>query len=593
MAIAFSRFFVAAIFFVELTVCAGKTEKKVPPFMTGKSDRVEKILQSLSLDEKIAQLFMPAVSANGNKQSVDQCECLIRDNHIGGVFLGGKATVDQQVALVNCLQKISRIPLLIGQDLEWGPAMRLTDGMSWPKAVTLGAVTDNNLIYQTARVIADQARAIGVHVTASPDLDVNNNPLNPVINVRSFGSSPQNVERAGCAFARGLQEGNILACGKHFPGHGNTYTDSHLTLPVISGNKKELFAIECAPFKKLIDNGIPLIMIGHLAVPALDPTNTPATFSYPIVTELLKNKFEFDGMAMSDALNMAALPALDAVEINTRAITAGIDLLIYAQKVPETITAVKKLIKAGKISEQDITQRAYKVLRAKEYLGLFASAQIDPAGSKRARPNAHDNKLKKKLYEHAVTRVRDPHNAIPLDVSQDKHILIISSDPALDVFGKLFKKTACDCNRECRVDTLSLADCADKDSIGDKRDLKKPAFADASACVKTSADESARMYDSIIFALDTKPALSRGILHGEQEKTKISEDALRSHLARVSAINNKCVIVLFSSPYELAKLPSDVPVLLAYDADVYAQKAAAQAILGKKPIRGKLPVDIK
>ena len=341
------------------------------------SSWADSIIETLSLQEKIAQCFMPVIPLNLDEEHIRVVEEFIKTYNVGGVFLGGPGTIAQQVALVNRLQAASKIPLLIGQDLEFGPAMRLTDGMQWPFAMTFGAVQDDALVYQAALAMAQQARAIGVHVSASPVVDINSNPKNPIINIRFFGATREIVIPKVLAIMRGLEAGGVLSCIKHFPGHGDTHQDSHKILPVLKHSQQRLFDVELAPFQAAIDEGASVVMTGHLSVPALDPSGMPATLSSILIQDLLQHTMHFQGLVMTDALTMKALPATSPLEINLRALSAGNDLLIYADQIPETIQHIRNLVTNPNIDQAQRTQiealfteRAHKILKAKEWLGL-------------------------------------------------------------------------------------------------------------------------------------------------------------------------------------------------------------------------------
>lgn len=340
-------------------------------------------VDELSLDDKIAQLFIIGVHSRTCKpansplsdeeyeqQEVNNAKMLITNFHVGGVVFLGMRNLIEQLTLTGKLQALSRKnPLLIAQNLEWGLTMRICDGFRFPKNMTLGAIQDDHLdlISKLGKEIGRQCRIIGVHINLAPVIDVNNNPENPVINDRSFGDDPENVARKGVAFARGLQDAGIIACVKHFPGHGDTTVDSHLALPKIPHPLERLNDIELYPFNALIEAGVKAVMVGHLIVPVLDD-QYPATFSRKIVTNLLREEKRFDGLIITDALDMKAIaPLYPPGERELRALLAGNDILLLPENVPAAIYCIKNAVeKTGEISEEEINRHVARILKAKE-----------------------------------------------------------------------------------------------------------------------------------------------------------------------------------------------------------------------------------
>ncbi len=374
-------------------------------FITSLKNHLSKILllfvlplHSLTLDEKIGQLFIvPACELRG-EDHVQDLRRLIQEHHIGGIILK-QGTAPGQVALIEKLQQLSSIPLLCVQDGEWGVAMRLTDVISFPKNMTLGAVQDLDLIYQLGQEIGRQCRIIGTHLNLAPVVDVNSNPRNPIIHMRSFGDDPLQVALRGELVARGIQSQGVMACAKHFPGHGDTAFDSHVDLPVI--NKLELY-----PFQHLIDSGISCVLTAHLSL-----DNETVTFSPRIVTDLLQQQMHFHQLIITDALNMKAVTLHHTTEeIALRALLAGHDLLLYGDhiapnidqilrvSIPKAIAAIKEAVQSGEISEELIDAHVNKILQIKQSLPKPLAEPINTPESQ---------SLKKKLYEEAITLIGD------------------------------------------------------------------------------------------------------------------------------------------------------------------------------------------
>lgn len=380
------------------------------------------LFATLTLDEKIGQLFIvPARSSFGEEHRQDLLN-IIRTYHIGGIILK-QGDPKAQINLINFLQKESKIPLLCVQDAEWGLSMRLEHTTRFPKNLTLGAIQNDALIYQLGKEIGRGCKKVGIHINLAPVVDVNNNPLNPIIHIRSFGGDPENVARKAIAYMNGLASEGILACAKHFPGHGDTSVDSHLDLPLIPHSFDRLQKVELVPFKAMIEAGVPCIMSAHLAIPSLD-SSLPATFSSKILTDLLRGQLKFKGLLISDALNMQALARYySAKEIGLKALLAGHDLLLYGdhiapnierilkEDVPCAFERIKTALKEGTLSEEQLDAHVNKILKIKEGLSFSPSSEnileeINSPWSK---------KLKRLLFRNALTLVRDPAGILPLN----------------------------------------------------------------------------------------------------------------------------------------------------------------------------------
>ena len=308
--------------------------KSAPAPLPLHSSWVDSVFNNMTLNEKIGQLFMVAAYSNKGPEHTQDILRLIKKHHIGGlIFFQG--TPEKQAKLTNIYQYNAKIPLMIGMDAEWGLGMRLDSVISYPRQMTLGAISDDSLIYKMGLDIGAQLRRLGVHVNFAPVVDINNNPANPVIGSRSFGEDRNNVAGKGIAYMNGLQDRNVLAVAKHFPGHGDTDKDSHKTLPVISHDSLRLDSIELYPFKRLISNGVGGVMTAHLNIPSLiDEPNRPSTLSKKVVTHMLKDQLGFNGLVFTDALNMKGVTNnFQSGEIEIEALKAGNDVLLYPQDV--------------------------------------------------------------------------------------------------------------------------------------------------------------------------------------------------------------------------------------------------------------------
>jgi beta-glucosidase-like glycosyl hydrolase len=367
---------------------------------------------ALTLDEKIGQLFIvPACQLRGEDHTQD-LERLIAQGKIGGVILK-QGTIDGQRNLIDRLQSMSPMPLLCVQDAEWGVGMRLTDVAPFPRNLTLGAVQDLSLLYQLGQEIGRQCRSVGVHLNLAPVCDVNCNPLNPIIHTRSFGEDPLQVAVRSERVMSGIQSMGVFACAKHFPGHGDTTTDSHVDLPLVRHDLQRLKNVELVPFQRLIAAGIKVVMTAHLCVEALDAV--PATFSRKIVTDLLQKELGFEGLVISDALNMKALSKYySPEEIAVKALLAGHDLLLYGDHiaprvdqilqndVPKAFAAIKAAVQSGELPEALIDAKVAKILEVKKGIAPPTHEPLENLA------------LQKKLFEEAITVVRNENDILPL-----------------------------------------------------------------------------------------------------------------------------------------------------------------------------------
>lgn len=326
---------------------------------------VDMQFNSMTLQEKIGQLIMPVIWPSTSSRDIEAAKKLVRETAIGGI-LYQKGFVGKQYEMNQILQSESKVPLLITLDGEWGLWMRLKDALRYPRSMALGHISDPRYLYWYGRQIAEQCHIMGINVNFAPDLDVNNNPDNPVIGTRSFGETPADVISSGLAYAAGLEDGGILSCAKHFPGHGNTNVDSHKSLPLISGSKKQLFDIELKPFQHYINAGYGSVMVGHLQVPALDSTpSTPSSMSYAIVTGLLTDQLHFGGLIFTDGMEMRAMQIPGEYQIGTRALKAGVDILLGPPGAQFITADVMRAINNGFITEEDIDRKCKNVLRYK------------------------------------------------------------------------------------------------------------------------------------------------------------------------------------------------------------------------------------
>ena len=394
---------------------------------------VDEQLASMSLKKKIGQLFIHTVAPIVSQQNQENIASAVKTYGVGGLLFSG-GEMQKQVFLTNYAQEMSHIPLMITFDGEWGLAMRLKHTPKFPRNRVLGCVDNDTVLYEYGREVARQLREIGVTVNFAPVADVDNNPKNPVINTRSFGSQPQTVARKVVAYSRGLEDGGVVAVCKHFPGHGDTEVDSHKSLPVLYFDRKRLDQVELYPFKEAVASGVDGIMMGHLRVPAL--CERPASISHNIVTGLLKNELGYKGLIFTDALEMKGIS--NNKNVSAQALIAGCDLLLVPRNLKRELQGVLDAVKTGQLTEQQITEKCRKVLTYKYALGLNHRPQLDGKQAEKRLNIAYTSELMKKIDRSAVTVVKDSDEALPLDLSLSGTVLL-SISPTLSQTYPFYK----------------------------------------------------------------------------------------------------------------------------------------------------------
>ena len=521
------------------------------------------LLETMTLEEKVGQLFF--VSANGIFLADDApaflaLARLVETNRVGGL-IWFRSSVLEAATLAARLQARARIPLLVSADLESGAGMRFPDLTYGPWAMAVAAAGDLALAERYATVTALEARALGIHQVYAPVADVNIDPDNPVINVRSFGEDPEEVSRYVAATVRGLQAGGVTATLKHFPGHGDTHVDSHLTLPVITASLDRLQKVELAPFRAGLAAGARSVMVAHIAVPAVD--TAPASLSRPVVTGLLREKLGFDGLAVTDAMTMKALEG-PPDEQAVRAVDAGIDVVLMSPDPEGSIAAVVAAVRSGRIPMERIDRSVRRILEEKERLGLFR--RPEPTALKlTALVGTRDHAaVSEEVARRSMTLVREEEKALPLDRTRTLAVLAILDEataaaleePFLAALRKRFGPRL----SAARVDPRSTP-------------------AEVSAAVTTAGKA-----DQLLVAFFVRARSGSGAIAVPAP----GAEALRQ-LAPGTA---RTVAVSFGSPYLLREFPGLETFLAAWGSQEVAQTAAAAALLGEAPIGGRLPVTI-
>src|SRR5690606_10438350 len=393
---------------------------------------------SLTQDEKLGQLFIVALYNNKGEEHINSVRNLVINEKLGGLILM-QDDAEKHINLVNEFQSRSKIPMMIGMDAEWGLYQRIAAAHKFPWAMTLGAIQDKKLITEMAAQIASDAKRMGVNWDFAPVVDVNTNPNNPIIGNRSFGSEVQNVVLSAEAYAKGLQDNNVLAAIKHFPGHGDTNTDSHLDLPVVSHNLQRLNDVELAPFKALMDRGIGGVMVAHLFVPALEKEKgVPASVSHSIITGILKEKYGYKGLIITDALNMGAVAKkYKPGELDALAFKAGNDIMLFSEGVKEGKRLIQAAIDKNEIAQNRAEESVKKILLTKYYLGLHKYEARNPANINNDLNNSIHTQIVQNMYANAITLLKDEKKLLPLDCNATYYYVALEEAPFQTVVDQL------------------------------------------------------------------------------------------------------------------------------------------------------------
>jgi len=543
----------------------------------------------LTVDEKVGQLFAPdayGVYMNESSWAWKRLEHYVREQHVGG-FVWFTANVYETAMLNRRLQAMSKIPLLISADLEAGIGMRFADTTFWPPAMAVAATGDPTFSERQGRATAIEAKALGINHILAPVADVNIDPDNSVINTRSFGEDPADVARFVAAFIRGVHSEGLLATAKHFPGHGDTHVDSHRALPVLDVTRERLDSMELVPFKSAIDAGVDSVMIGHLAVPALDPrpvplrtdgvrenryapdvneaprnATYPATLSQPMIEGLLRDHLGFRGLVVTDAFDMGGLTEhFDSGEAAVRAIEAGEDQILMPTNADIAIAAVKEAVKSGRIPMARVDASVQRILDAKSRLPHTVA---DPDEIFRVVDSESSRRLANEIANHAVTLVRKEEGALPL-TKETRVLEVVISD---------FVEP---------VNPLAELD----------RDLRRrlanpprlvPLYAQACDADLVPLIDAARNADVVLVALAVRARSGSG---------RIGVPAVaRQAIEQLGKLPARKIGISFGNPYLLREVPSLPTYICAYGPQPVLQSAVNRALFGEIPFRGKLPVTI-
>lgn len=588
------------------TTTSSLPTKAGPPTGTADGTWADSVLATMSLRDKAAQLVWPWVLGDytaADDPTYRRVEQLVRDQHVGGIIISvGSPT--EIASKLNALQRASPLPLLVGADLETGAAFRARGGYFLPNAIDLGGATyfpyamgigatrDTTFAYQMGRATAREGRALGIHMAFAPVLDVNNNPKNPVISLRSFGENPQLVARLGAAFVRGIQENGMLATGKHFPGHGDTEQNSHLELARVSASAARLDSVELVPFRAAVQAGVRGIMTFHGQLPGLDSSSLPATLNPRIMTDLLRGRLGFRGLVVTDALDMnGVLGKMTMAEVTQRAVTAGADLLLMPTDITGAIDAIVDGVRRGLFTEARVTESARRLLVAKQEMGLARQRLTDLPALRTVVGDSTSVADARLAAERAITLVKDSLGVVPFGgLPRTARVVSVTIAPRTDLgAGATFNAELARMFPALRSISLTTEQVFD-------------ATAAAAAVPGQNAQYLATPQPRLL------PALVENALRGAQGADVVivssyfgassstsrlaAPEGMADLLTGLQNAGTRVVLATFSNPYIAQDLPPVLCYLIAWGGSPLMQRAAARALLGAAPITGQLPITI-
>jgi beta-glucosidase-like glycosyl hydrolase/CubicO group peptidase (beta-lactamase class C family) len=528
------------------------------------SQWVDSVMRGMTLRQKVAQLVIPFTFSDVSGAKWEALKNMVTDLEVGGVIIS-RGTVDQAARLTHALQAAAKVPLLITADFESGLGYRLDGATQFPSMMALGAANDPDLAYDMGRAVAAEARAVGVQQNYAPVCDVNNNPGNPIINTRSIGAMPANVARMAEAYARGMQDGGLVATAKHFPGHGDTDVDSHNSLPVLAHPLARIDSIELRPFRALIDAGVLSVMLGHLAVPALDRDSTrPASLSRPVTDSVLRHVLGFRGLVVTDALNMGALPkARNGKSCVTMALLAGSDMILMPDNPAAAVDEVVRNVKNGTVPAKLVDRAVARVLAYKDWLGLARDSTRWPVPRDTIGASGH-RLLAGRIAGRAVTLVRNDSGLLPVRRSAEKRVASIclmpgTVMPAVDTYRAELREFFGGCPVVEVPRSLSRAQ---------------------TAAVRDSMEDA----DVVLVASFVRAHEGSGVIGISKQQKELVES-----LSRDGA---EVVLLSYGSPYVVASLPCAGAAVCAYGDDDVSVRASLGVVRGDIEPTGVLPVQI-
>jgi beta-N-acetylhexosaminidase len=528
----------------------------------------KKTLDKMTLEEKIGQMVACRYSGNfvnRNSGYFQNLKTMIVDYKIGGIIIFG-GDVYESAILTNRFQELAKIPLLVASDFERGVGNQIDGATLFPPIMALGAADSEDLAYEMGKITAKEGRALGIHMTYAPVVDVNINPDNPIINVRSVGEEPELVSRIAEAFIKGCQDFGLIATAKHFPGHGDTDLDSHSVLATIEGDRDRLNKVELYPFQRAVDAGVQAIMTAHLRIPALDPTpDLPATLSYPIMTDLLRKEMGFKGLIVTDSMGMGGVTTLYTPEdAGLRAVKAGVDMLLLPPTPKQVIQSLIQAVKSGEIAESRIDKSVKRILEAKARLGLHQKKLVDvEALDRKIGLQAYLDQAEK-TFDSSMTLVQNEGDVVPLPAGfQNMAVFALSSDPGGYFAGQTFV-------REMKKRVPQAMEFYAEPSTGDEFFAK--------------ALEEAKEAGVVVIGLFSRLRAGKGNVGLDLRQVQMIKELAEGH--------QRIVVVSFGSPYFLRHFKEVDVYLCAYRYADESQRSAVKALFGEIDIVGKLPVSI-
>jgi beta-N-acetylhexosaminidase len=539
----------------------------------------DSVLATMSLRQKVAQMvwpFMLGDYAATDAASWTQLERLVTQEQVGGFIVSVGSPLDIATK-INALQRASRVPLLFSADFETGAGFRVRGGYFVPNAIDLGGATvfplqmalgaarDTALAYDVGRITALEGRALGIHVSFGPVLDVNNNPANPVIGARSFSEDPRLTAQLGAALVRGVQDHGMFATGKHFPGHGDTETNSHLELSTVTASRARLDSVELVPFRAAIAAGIGAIMTYHGILPALDSTGVPATLSPRVLTGLLRDSLGYGGVLVTDAMDMAGvLRQFGAAEAARRAVAAGADVLLMPSDVPGTIDAVVGAVREGRYPESRIDSSVRRLLGWKRRFGLDRVRLVSLDSVRAIVGDTAHTAVARRVAERGVVLVKDSTRTVPLTARRSARVLSIT-------YGR-------------RTDLGA--------GVGFSAEMRR-AY-DSLRTEFVSSDDVAPDFQRLLSIADSSDVVLVGsyVNISSTSATAGAPRAFVDFIAKLAVLNARLVLVSFGTPYLLQQTPSVSTYMIAWGSSQVSQQAAARALLGSNAITGVLPISL-
>ena len=553
---------------------------------------VDATIRKFTLDELVGQLVFLSVDStylSSDSAKYDDLVRIVHEAHVGGVItFGGTEPVPQVMlnptygpvilgqplelaSLFNRLQAISAVPLLTSADFEWGAGMRVSGATKFPRAMAFGAAGDPQLAYEAGQITAIESRGMGVHVDFGPVADVNNNPRNPVINIRSFGEDPARVGALVAAWVRGVQDGGMLATLKHFPGHGDTDVDSHLGLPVIPHPRARLDTTELPPFASGVAAGAAGVMVAHIELPEIDQESGPATFSPKVIGGILRGDLGFRGLVYSDSMKMDAIARMAPPgEAAVRAVKAGVDVVLDSPNPIEAARAIAAAVQSGQIPRAQVEASARRILDAKARVGLHRTRAVNLDSVAMVVGGRAHEAVAQMVAERAVTLLKDERGQVPLRAPRGATVLYLSvldypsgwriAAPSRTVIPEL----------KTRWPATEAAEISDR-STPNELDMIRA---------------MAAKYDAVVVGVFVRSASGSGRLDLAPQVARALEDLSRASERRAQPL----VALFFGNPYAAMSAPSLPAMLLTYDFSDVAERAAVRALAGETPITGKLPV---